>query len=67
MTMTEKELDNICNQLELERQIKQDIQMIKAKAELDTITRETVAYYDGLYDAIKSVKALMAKGGADNG
>ena len=32
-----------------------------AKAEMEAIDREYVAYYDGAYDAIKAVKAFMAK------
>lgn len=65
--MTNKELDIIRNQLELERQRKQDIQMIKAKAEMDNISRETTAYYDGVYDALKAVEVLIAEEGKDNG
>jgi len=64
--MTDKELDKIRQRLELERQRKQDIQLIKAKAEMDNISRETTAYYDGVYDALKAVEVLMAKGGTDN-
>ena len=65
--MTNKELDIIRNRLEQERQRKQDIQMIKAKAEMDNINRETVAYYDGVYDALKAVEVLIAEEGRDNG
>lgn len=65
--MTNKELDIIRNRLEQERQRKQDIQMIKAKAEMDNINRETVAYYDGVYDALKAVEVLITEGGTDNG
>lgn len=64
--MTNKELDIIRNRLEQERQRKQDIQMIKAKTEIDNISRETTAYYDGVYDALKAVEILMAEGGKDN-
>ena len=65
--MTEKELDVIRNKLELDRQRKQDIQMIKAKAEMDNISRETTAYYDGVYDALKAVAVLISEEGRDNG
>ncbi len=65
--MTDKDLDAIRKQLEMERLRKQDIQFIKAKAEMDTINRETTAYYDGVYDALKAVGALMSEGGTDNG
>ena len=65
--MTDKELDGILNRLDLDRRRKKDLQLVKAKAEMDSIDREYVAYYDGVYDALKAVEVLMAEGGKDNG
>lgn len=57
--MTAKELDAILADLDKKRQHKKDIQLAKAQAEINTIHRESEAYFDGLYDAIKAVKALL--------
>lgn len=57
--LTPKALDKILDDLSRKRQYKKDIQIAKAKAELDAINRETDAYYDGVYDAIKAVKELL--------
>lgn len=57
--MTVKELDAILADLEKKRQHKKDIQIAKAQAEISAIHRESEAYFDGLYDAIKAVKAIM--------
>ena len=57
--MTVKELDAILADLEKKRQHKKDIQIAKAQAEIATIYRESEAYFDGVYDAIKAVKAIM--------
>lgn len=59
--LTPKDLDKIIEDLERKRQHKKDIQIAKAKAELDAINRETDAYYDGVYDTIKAVKALFSE------
>lgn len=57
--MTAEELDAILADLEKKRQHKKDVQLAKAQAEINAIHRETDAYFDGLYDAIKAVKALL--------
>lgn len=57
--MTAKELDAILADLEKNRQHKKDIQLAKAQAEINAIHREADAYFDGLYDAIRAVKALL--------
>ena len=57
--LTSKELEAILDDLDRKRQHKKDIQLAKAKAEMDAINRETDAYFDGAYDAIKAVKALL--------
>lgn len=57
--MDNKQLDAILADLERKRQRKKEIQLAKAQAEISAIHRESEAYYDGLYDAIKAVKALL--------
>lgn len=57
--MTEKELDAILDELDSKRQRKRELQIAKAQAELKAIDREYEAYVDGLYDAIRAVKAIM--------
>lgn len=61
--MLENDLDVIVDKLDRARRQKRDIQLANAQAEIKTIEREYLAYYDGAYDAIKAVKAAMAKGG----
>ena len=57
--MTAKELDAILADLDKKRQHKKDVLLAKAQAEINTVLRESDAYFDGLYDAIKAVKALL--------
>jgi hypothetical protein len=57
--MTVKELDDIIKDLDNKRQRKRELQKAKAQAELSAIDREYEAYFDGIYDAIKAVKAIM--------
>lgn len=57
--MTAKDLDAILRKLESQREHKKQIALAKAQAELDTIRREADAYFDGAYDAIKEIKALL--------
>lgn len=61
MTMTDKELDAIRDLLDTKRQQKRDIALAKAQKEIDTINREYEAYWDGIYDAIKAVKAVLSE------
>ncbi len=59
--MTEKDFDAILETLDRCAYQKKEIKLAKAKAEMEAIDREYVAYYDGAYDAIKAVKGFMAK------
>lgn len=66
--LTDKALKEIREKLEANANHKKDIALAKAQKEVETINREYVAYWDGLYDAIKAVSALIpADGGAENG
>ena len=66
--MTTKELEAIMDRLTSIREHKKQIALTKAQAEIQTIQRETDAYWDGMYDFCKEVKALLPKekDGADN-
>ncbi len=57
--MTTKDLEVIADQLTSRREHKKQIQLTKAKAEIETIQREAEAYWDGIYDAIKAVKNIL--------
>lgn len=67
--MTNKDLDAIMDRLTGIREHKKQIAITKAQAEIQTIQRETEAYWDGMWDFCKAVKELLPKGkdGADNG
>ena len=54
--MLPDKLQEICNSLMAKRNRKADIDRLRVKAELDTIQRETDAYMDGIYDAIKKLQ-----------
>ena len=64
--MENKELDLILIKLQNARERKRDIALAKANAEIETIRRETDAYWDGIYDAIKEVKMAIGER-KDNG
>lgn len=66
--MTTKDIDAIIDRLTSIREHKKQISLAKAQAEIQTIQRETDAYWDGMYDFMKAVKALLPeeKDGADN-
>ena len=57
--MLPDKLQEICNSLMAKRNRKADIDRLRVKAELDTIQRETDAYMDGLYDAMKAIQKKM--------
>lgn len=57
--MTAKELDAIVARLDSARQHKKAVQLAKAQAEIDTINRCAEAYYDGLYDMAREIKAKI--------
>ncbi len=66
--MTTKDLEAIMDRLTHIREHKKQIALTKAQAEIQTIQRETEAYWDGMWDFCKEVKALLPteKDGADN-
>lgn len=57
--MTVKDLDAIMDRLTHIREKKKQIALTKAQAEIQTIQRETDAYWDGMWDFMKAVKELM--------
>lgn len=57
--MTNEDLDQILASLDARYQRKKEQRLIKARAEIEAIDREYTAYYDGVYDAIRAVKAIM--------
>ena len=65
--MDEKWLDELLQQLESAHNRKKERLLIKANAEIEAIQREDVAYYDGVYDAIKEVKNRLKKDGERKG
>lgn len=70
--ITAKDLDAILDKLSSRRDLKKQVALAKAQAEIQTIQREADAYWDGLYDAIKAVKEILPpptkeNGGAENG
>lgn len=54
--MLPDKLQAISDRLMEKRNRKADIARVKAQAELDTIQRETDAYFDGVYDALRAVE-----------
>ena len=60
--MTDKDLDAIIDRLTSIREHKKQIALTKAQAEIQTIQRETEAYWDGMWDFCKAVKELLPKG-----
>lgn len=59
--MSEKDFDAILENLDCKAKQKRDIALATAKAELETIQQKYVAYYDGVYDALKAVKIVLKK------
>lgn len=57
--MTAKDIDNIMASLDKARAQKKQIQLTKAQAEIDTISRCADAYFDGLYDMAREIKNLL--------
>lgn len=53
-------LDKILDKLAAAASRKKTLKLAKANAEVEAIQREEVAYYDGAYDALKEVRALLA-------
>ena len=58
--MNVNDLDKVLDMLSAAHSRKKERLLIKANAEIEAIQREDTAYYDGVYDAIKNVKALLA-------
>lgn len=57
--MTDKELDLIMTKLQSVSEHKKQIALATAHKEIESIQRAAEAYWDGVYDAIKAVKAAM--------
>ena len=64
--MNEKDFDAILEMLDRRAYMKKETRLAKAKAEMESIDREYVAYYDGAYDAIKAVRNALLKEEAMN-
>lgn len=54
--MLPEKLQAISDRLMDKRSRKADIARAKALAELETIQRESAAYFDGVYDALRAVQ-----------
>lgn len=54
--MLPEKLQAIEDRLMEKRERKATIARVKAQAEIDTIQRETDAYFDGIYDALRAVE-----------
>lgn len=65
--ITAKDLDAILDKLSSRRDLKKQVALAKAQAEIQTIQREADAYWDGLYDAIKAVKEILPPPIKENG
>ena len=65
--MTTKDLDAILDKLTSAREHKKQIAIAKAQKELETIQRETDAYWDGMCDFCNAVKQLLPTGGEGDG
>ena len=59
--MNTDDLDKIFESLTSAYHRKTQIALTKANAEIATIQREDVAYYDGAWDAIKRIKEFMCE------
>lgn len=57
--MANKELDAIMTRLQSASEHKKQIALAKANMEIEAIQREANAYWDGVYDAIKELSALI--------
>jgi len=57
--VTKADLDRIRDKLTDARTHKRDIALAKAQKEIETINRESEAYWDGVYDAIRAVQNAM--------
>lgn len=57
--MTDKDIKAIREKLEAKAAYKRDVALAKAQKEVETINRAYDAYWDGMYDALKAVSALI--------
>lgn len=57
--MTTKDLEAIHTKLIAARSRKKDLDLMKARAEIEAIQRECDAYYDGVADTLKAVTAML--------
>lgn len=57
--MISDKLQAISDRLMEKRERKATIARVKAQAEIDTIQRETDAYFDGMYDALRAVEEVL--------
>lgn len=53
--------DDVLNELTLARSRADQMRSIRLQEQLEAVTRENEAYYDGVYDAIKLILAREAK------
>ena len=60
--MTENELQVIHETLIREKERKQEIAIVKAQIEIEAIRRETDAYCNGVYDALRAVSVALPEG-----
>ena len=59
--MTIEQIEKMRDGLTKAHNLKTQKRLIQANAEIDAIQREDVAYYDGVFDAVKEVIRLIDK------
>ena len=64
MTESTLDFDAILQGLYDKRKRRDECRKAVLKAEMESVVKETDAYYDGLYDAIKEIAKQLAKEGA---
>ena len=53
--------DDVLNELTLARSRADQMRSMRLQEQLESVTRENTAYYDGVYDAIKMILMREAK------
>lgn len=57
--------DDVLNELTLARSRADQMRSMRLQEQMEAVTRENGAYYDGVYDAIKMILAREAKEASD--
>lgn len=59
--MADIDFDAILDNLDRAYRYKRDIALAVAKSEMKAIEDKYLAYYDGVYDAVKAIKTALQK------